>query len=189
MRDNLNAAEYKSKEMMQFLDSFQHTKIDQIGMTPHQVMYGHVYYGEKKDVFEFRAFGCRAWVYTDKQHRKKGKRTPRAKEAVYVGFATNTSAWEFWALISGSLKKEESWRQTKLTDMNSLSGRGGWWGNSCQTIPLTFCSNKLPMLNGSITTKLHKLHVGSYSKAYYDKMSDVIVRKVGSQENIIMLVY
>ncbi len=29
--------------------------------------------------------------------------------------------------------------------MNSPSGGGRWWSNICQTIPLTFCSNKLPM--------------------------------------------
>ncbi len=34
----------------------------QIGMTPYQAMYG-----EKKDVSNFRAFGCRTWVYLDKQ--------------------------------------------------------------------------------------------------------------------------
>ena len=39
---------------------------ERIGMTPHQAMYG-----EKKDVSDFRAFGCRAWVYLDKQSREK----------------------------------------------------------------------------------------------------------------------
>ncbi len=34
--------------------------------------------GEKKDVSDYRAFGCSAWVYLDKQHREKGKQTPRA---------------------------------------------------------------------------------------------------------------
>ena len=33
---------------------------ERIGMTPYQVMYG-----EKKDVSNFRAFRCRAWVYLD----------------------------------------------------------------------------------------------------------------------------
>jgi hypothetical protein len=60
-------------------------------MTPYQAMYG-----EKKDVSNFRAFGCRAWVYLDKQRREKGKHTPRAKEAVYVGFVPNMRAWAFW---------------------------------------------------------------------------------------------
>ena len=61
-----------------------------IGMMPHQAMDG-----EKKDVLEYRAFGCRAYVYEDKQRREKGKHTPRAKETVYVGFVPNMSAWAF----------------------------------------------------------------------------------------------
>ncbi len=55
-------------------------------------------YGEQKDVSNFRAFGCRAWVYLDKQRREKGKHTPRAKQAVNVGFVPNMSAWAFWVL-------------------------------------------------------------------------------------------
>ena len=53
-------------------------------------------YGEKKDVSRFRAFGCRAWAYLDKQRREKGKHTPRAKEAIYVGVNDNMSAWAFY---------------------------------------------------------------------------------------------
>jgi hypothetical protein len=55
----------------------------------------HLMYRQKKDVSGFRAFGCRAWVYIDPQRRAKGKHTPRAEEAIYVGFAINTSAWSF----------------------------------------------------------------------------------------------
>jgi hypothetical protein len=62
-----------------------------IGTTPH-----HLMYGQKKDVSCFQAFGCRAWVYIDPQRRAKGKHTPRAEEAIYVGFAINTSAWPFY---------------------------------------------------------------------------------------------
>jgi hypothetical protein len=61
-----------------------------IGTTPHRLMYG-----QKKDVSGFQAFGCRAWVYMDPEHRAKGKHTPRAEEAIYVGFAINTSVWSF----------------------------------------------------------------------------------------------
>ncbi len=60
-------------------------------MTQHQAMHG-----EKCDVSDFRTFGCRSWVYLDKQRREKGKHTPRAKDAIYVGFANNMSAWAFW---------------------------------------------------------------------------------------------
>ena len=64
---------------------------ERIGKTQHQAMYG-----EKKDVSDCRAFRCRAYVYEDKQRRANGKHTPRAKEAIYVGFAPNMSAWAFW---------------------------------------------------------------------------------------------
>ncbi len=60
-------------------------------MTQYQAIYG-----EKKDVSNFRAYGCRAWVYLDKQRREKGKHTPRAMEAVYAGFVPNMGAWAFW---------------------------------------------------------------------------------------------
>ena len=59
---------------------------ERIGMSPYQARYG-----EKKYVSRFRAFGCRAWVYLDKQRREKGKHTPRAKEAIYVGFLSDNS--------------------------------------------------------------------------------------------------
>ncbi len=51
---------------------------------------------EKRDVSDFRAFGCRAWVYDDKQRREKEKHTPKAREAIYAGFDDNMSAWAFW---------------------------------------------------------------------------------------------
>ena len=68
---------------------------ERIGMSRYQAMYG-----EKKDVSDFRAFGCSAWVYLDWQRREKGKHTPRAKEAIYVGFTDNTmgspTTWAFY---------------------------------------------------------------------------------------------
>jgi hypothetical protein len=36
------------------------------------------------------------WVYIDPQRQAKGKHTSRAEEAIYVGFAINTSAWSFY---------------------------------------------------------------------------------------------
>ena len=71
---------------------------ERIGMSPYQAMYG-----EKKDVSDFRAFGCRAWVYLDKQRREKGKHTPRAKEAIYVGFTNNMSVWAFYIPVDGKI--------------------------------------------------------------------------------------
>jgi hypothetical protein len=64
-----------------------------IGITQH-----HLIYGQKKDVSSFLAFGCRAWVYIDPERLAKGKHTPRAEEAIYVGFAINTSVWSFYVL-------------------------------------------------------------------------------------------
>ncbi len=42
-------------------------------------------YGEKKDVSKFRPFGCRAWMYLNKERREKGKTAPRAVEMVNLG--------------------------------------------------------------------------------------------------------
>jgi hypothetical protein len=52
--------------------------------------------GEKKQVSRFRAFGCRAWVYLNKERRENGKHTPRAVEAIHLGFEPNTSAYSFF---------------------------------------------------------------------------------------------
>jgi hypothetical protein len=48
-------------------------------------------HGEIRDIFRFRAFGCRAWVYLDSDRREKGKHTPRAVEAINLGFGPNQS--------------------------------------------------------------------------------------------------
>ncbi len=53
-------------------------------------------YCELKDVSRFRAFGCRARVYLNTERREKGKHTPRAQEAIYLGFEPNTRAWSFF---------------------------------------------------------------------------------------------
>jgi hypothetical protein len=74
-------------------------------------------YGETKVVSDYRAFGCRAWVYLDKQHQEKGKHTPKAKEAVYVEFVPNMSAWAFWIPAD---KKKMTTNQAISTSMNSL---------------------------------------------------------------------
>ncbi len=71
---------------------------ERIGMTPY-----HAMYGDKKGDSDYRAFGCRAWVNLDKQRREKEMHTPKAKEAVYVGFLPNMSAWAFWVLRTRKL--------------------------------------------------------------------------------------
>ncbi len=42
--------------------------------------------GEIKDVSRFCTFGCKAWVHLNSERREKGKHTPRALEAMYLGF-------------------------------------------------------------------------------------------------------
>ncbi len=90
------------------IDAHNATFKARIGTTPH-----HLMYGQKKDVSCFRAFGCRAWVYIDPQHRAKGKHTPRAGEAIYVGFANNTSVWSFYVL---ERKKIVTTNQVKFSE-------------------------------------------------------------------------
>jgi hypothetical protein len=53
-------------------------------------------YGEMRYVSRFRAFGCRAWVHLNKKRREKGKHTPRALEAINLGFEPNSSAYTFF---------------------------------------------------------------------------------------------
>jgi hypothetical protein len=109
-------------------DARNFTFKERIGMTPYQVMHG-----EKKDVSNFRAFGCRAWVYLDKQRREKGKHTPRAKKAVYVGFVPNMNSWAFWVPED---KKTMTMNQVRFNAHEFPFRKGKWWCNICQTIPL-----------------------------------------------------
>jgi hypothetical protein len=52
----------------------------------------------KKDVSKCRPFGCKAYVHLNKERREKGKHTPRAVEAIHIGFASdcNMSAYKFY---------------------------------------------------------------------------------------------
>jgi hypothetical protein len=61
MRDN--AGENKSQEIIDFFESVK----ERISTTPWRRMYGVM-----RDVSRFRAFGCRAWVYLDKERRENG---------------------------------------------------------------------------------------------------------------------
>ncbi len=64
---------------------------ERIGTTPWKLMHG-----VPRDVSKFRAFGCRAWVYLNSERRDKGKHTPRAVQAINLGFEPNTSAYSFY---------------------------------------------------------------------------------------------
>ena len=59
--------------------------------TPYTCMYCEV-----KDVSRICTFRCRTWVHLNWERRQKGKHTPRALEAVYLGFEPNTSSWCFF---------------------------------------------------------------------------------------------
>ena len=76
---------------------------ERIGMTPSQAMFEEK---PEKGVTDFRAFGCRPRLYEDKQHRPKGKHTPRAKKAMYVGFSHNMSACAFYIPDSGGQENQ-----------------------------------------------------------------------------------
>ena len=62
-------------------------------------------YGEKKDVSKFRPFGCRAWMFLNKERREKGKTAPRAVEVINLGFASdlNTSAYKVLVEKTGQI--------------------------------------------------------------------------------------
>ncbi len=55
-------------------------------------------YGIKKDVSNFRQFGCLVYMHLNKDRREKGRHAPNAVEAVNLGFATdcNTSRYKLY---------------------------------------------------------------------------------------------
>ncbi len=62
-----------------------------IRMTPYRAMYG-----EKKDVSEHLALGCRTWIKLDLPRQAvliKGKAHANGKKTIYLGFVLNMSAW------------------------------------------------------------------------------------------------
>ncbi len=59
-------------------------------------------YGEKRDVLKFRPFGCRAWMFLNKNHREKGKTAPRAVEVVNLGFCVGPEHERLQALVRGA---------------------------------------------------------------------------------------
>ena len=62
-------------------------------------------YGEKKDVSKFRPFGCRGYMWLNKERREKGKTAPRAIEVINLGFASdlNTSAYKVYVEKTGQI--------------------------------------------------------------------------------------
>ncbi len=59
---------------------------ERIGTTPWSDTRWHDGPGAPRDVSKFRAFGFRAWDCLSSERRGKGKHTPRAVEAIHLGF-------------------------------------------------------------------------------------------------------
>ena len=133
-------------------------------------------YGEKKDVSDFRAFSCRAWVYLDKQRREKGKHTPRANEAIYVGFTDNMSAWAFYIPKDRKIMPSN---QVKFSD-HEFPFRNG------KMIDQFLSDNSTDILYQHASyvkwEPFNKLHVANYERVHYDTESDVVVLKIMSGE-------
>jgi hypothetical protein len=137
-------------------------------------------YGKPKDVSRFRAFGCRAFVHLNSDRRDKGKHTPRALMAVYLGFEPNTSAWSFFIPEKNTLWStnqaqfdEHSFpiRKTTITDNNDK-------------FRMDSATDVLYQAATSVKwVPYNKLHVSKYSRVHYDPASDLMVLQVNKLEN------
>jgi hypothetical protein len=76
---------------------------EHIRMIPYLYMYER-----KKDTSKFRAFGCQGSMYLNEERRGKGKHTPRAVEAINLGFATDHNISGYKLYIPSKLKIEIS---------------------------------------------------------------------------------
>ncbi len=65
--------------------------------------------------------------------------------------------------------------------MNFRFEKRRWLGNSCLTIPQIYCL-KFKSASDVKWTVFNKPHVGKYSKVHHDKVSDVTILQVKSQE-------
>ena len=118
------------------------------------------------------AFGCRAWVYLDKQRRQKGKHTPRATEAIYVEFTDNMSAWTVYIpedrkiMSTNQVKFSEHefpFRNRKMIDQ--------FLSDNSTDILCQHASN----VNWE---PYNKLHVANYKRVHYDTKSGMVVLKI-----------
>ena len=133
-------------------------------------------YGEPKDVSRYRPFGCRAWVHLNSDRRDKGKHTPRAQEAIYLGFEPNTSAWSFfipekqqlWTTNQAQFDEHSfPFRKTTIIDKYRMD-----------------CANDILYQDPSQFkwTTYNKLHISNYKRVHYDPISDVMVLQVNTEE-------
>ena len=75
--------------------------------TPHEL-----FHGRTPDVSYLRVFGCRAWVYTPKDQRKKWD--ANSQPMIFVGYETGSKAYRLWnpktrsIVVSASVRFNES---------------------------------------------------------------------------------
>jgi hypothetical protein len=144
-----------------------------LGSMPYTCMHGEV-----KDFSRFRAFRCRAWVHLNSERREKGKHTPRALDAIYLGFEPNTSSWCFFIPERQTLWSNNQAKFDKHSFpfcRHSMVDKFQHCKNSCDILYQTPSQVKWEPHN--------KLHVSSYKKIRYDVVSDVMVLQVNTCEN------
>jgi hypothetical protein len=153
-------------------DARNSTYKERIGTTPWRIMHG-----EKRDVSRFRAFGCRAWVHLNSERRDKGKHTPRAVEAIYIGFEPNTSAYSFFIpekntmMSSNQAKFDENlfpFRKEKVVEQYQ----------SDQSTDILYRSQ-----SNVKWIPYNRLHISNYTRIHYDSASDMMVMRVNTEAN------
>ncbi len=145
---------------------------ERLKTSPHYAMYG-----EPKDVLRFRSFGCKAFVYLNKDRWQNGKHSARAVEGVNLGFVENTRAYLLYIL---ERKKLMSSNQVRFDETEFPFRKAAM-------VEQYLSDNSTDILLQSASevawVPYNKFHVGDYEKAHYDKVSDVVVFKVNSKEN------
>ena len=145
---------------------------ERIGTTPWRRMHG-----ERRDVSRFRAFGCRAWVHLNSERREKGKHTPRAVEAIYLGFEPNTSAYSFFITE----------KNTIMSSNQAQFDEGVFPFRKKKVVEQYQSDNSTDILyrNPSDVKWIpyNKLHVSNYTGVHYDSTSDVMVMRVNTENN------
>ena len=79
-------------------DARNATYHDRTGTTPH-----HFVFEKPRNVSKFRAFGCKAFMYLNKDRREKGKHLPRAAEGIHLGFASDSNTSGYFPSTSKTL--------------------------------------------------------------------------------------
>ena len=153
-------------------DARNATYKERIGTTPWRRMHG-----EMRDVSKFRAFGCRAWVYLDKERRENGKHTPRAVKAINLGFKTNTSTYCFFILETNKLMTSN---QAKF-DEYCFPFRNQKMVEKYQSDNSTDILYKTPSDVNWIP--YNRLHIANYTRVHFDSASDVMVMRVNTEAN------